>query len=231
MYNAVEAVIDADVIRINLEEAPAGWFVGSKVLASRLVPKHDSWQDIAEEAVGFATTVGRYACTAFPMARRAKNGDNIVGYGIAAIIGDVADGEVTRWVTKNLLYREAEDTPIRRILDGVLDQVTVLQVGREIVKRNRAAIPYLAAIGLRSIIAGGGLNGIHLIATGEVTKGKKVQKATNLTAGLFGIAAANGNPTATHVTGIVATLTAWATVPRHLQEFRQQRGRVFRELR
>lgn len=153
-----------------------GWYAGRQLLLERLTPKHNDWRDVAEEAIGMTATVGRYALTALPMARRARNGESILGYGIATVVGDVADGEITRSVSKALFQREAEDTPLRRIADGLLDQVTIFQVGYEVAKRNKSSRPYLAALGMRSVIVGVGLNTTHLLATGEVTKGKKMQK-------------------------------------------------------
>lgn len=199
-------------------------------LLRRVAPRHENLSDIAEEAIGFAATVGRYALTAFPMTRRARRGESILGHGVAAIVADVWDGELTRRMSRWLLGRAAEDTPFRRITDGVLDQATVFQVGYEVAKRNPSARPYLAAITVRSIVAGGGLNGVHMLTTGEVTKGRNWQRATNITAGIFGIAAASGNRTATNITGVIASAVAWGTAPIHYREFRQRKNRVFREL-
>jgi hypothetical protein len=207
-----------------------GGFVGIKELWDRIGPKHEDWQDVAIEAVGVAATVGRYAVTALPMARRAREGKNIFVHGVAAVGFDVGDGVATREVSQKVFGREAEDTPLRRIIDGVLDQATVIQVGIEVAKRNPSARPYLGALALRSMVAGGWLNGFHIATTGEVTKGRRYQKITNLTAAAFGIAAATGNRKATHATGIIATAVAWGTAPAHLKQLRQRRGRVFREL-
>ena len=190
----------------------------------------DFFGDWKEEVLGLLTTVGRYALTVEPMARKIRADESILRDALITVGLDIADGKITRFISRAVLGTNGDDTPLRRIADGVLDHATVARVGWEVGKKNPSSRPYLGLLAARAAFAAAGLNGYHLATTGEVTKGRKWQKATHLTTALFGVAAATNNKSLTHITGIVASSVAWATAPAHFKELGIRRNRRFREL-
>lgn len=186
--------------------------------------------DFREEALGLITTLARYTITVGPMARRVKNDQSILPISIATLALDVADGEITRFVSQKMFDSDGDDTPIRRITDGVLDHATVGRVGWEVAKKNPTSRPYLGILAGRAALAAAGLNGYHLAKTGEVTKGRKWQKATHLSTAIFGLAANGGNRHLTHLTGFAASSVAMLTVPAHLKDLGLRGNQRFREL-
>lgn len=183
-----------------------------------------------EELIGLAATAGRYAMTVEPMAKRVKNNEPILPLALATIALDIGDGVLTRYVSRKVLGTEGDDTPLRRIADGVLDHATVARIGWEVSKKNPTALPYLGILATRAAVAAGGFNGYHLFSTGEVTKGRNWQKATHMTTAIFGLAANTENTALTHATGLIASAVAWGTVPAHLKDLGINHGMVFREL-
>lgn len=168
------------------------------------------------EIAGAALTAARYPI-AEVMARRVRNNQPIGMLMAAAVATDIWDGQILRALSGETQL----DTPLRRIVDGTIDHMTVLRVAYEVALKNPDSRPYIGVIASRAALAAAGLNGAHLLKTGEVTKGRKYQKATHLTTALFGLVAASEygkqHPALTHATGLIAASVAVATAPAHLR--------------
>ncbi|MDB5165529.1 MAG: hypothetical protein JWM00_419 [Candidatus Saccharibacteria bacterium] len=126
------------------------------------------------------------------MARRVDQHKPICGHMAAFVIADVLDGAILR--------KFNADTPMRRVADGVVDHLSIARVTYEITKTNPASVPYAIVLAARAIAAGT-FNSVHLLKTGEVTKGQSYQKATNLATAAFMSMSAGGNETLTHISG------------------------------
>lgn len=163
-------------------------------------------KEAAKEIPGLVLTGARYLL-AENMARRVEKGKPIYGQMAAFVIADILDGAILR--------KFNADTPIRRVADGVVDHLSIARVSYEVGKQNPASVPYIATLAARAS-AVGVLNTIHLLKTGEVTKGQSNQKTTNLATAAFMSIAAGGNETLTHVSGGVMSGIGLATVPAHL---------------
>ena len=137
------------------------------------------------------------------------------------VAADTLDGAVLRQF--NL------DTPVRRITDGLVDHLSVARVMLEVARQKPEARPYIGILALRAAVVGG-LNLTHLLKTGEVTKGRLNQKATNLAMAGFALTALSGNKKATQITGsIAAGIAAW-TATAHLRELGNVHPSGLREL-
>ena len=173
-----------------------------------------------KETIGIAVTAARYGI-AEVMAHHVRD-DGPIGSDLAIFIAaDIADGVVLR-------YYEM-DTPLRRIADGVVDHISVARVAAEVAKSNPSARPYTAFLAARAT-AVGGLNAVHLATTGEATKGNNHQRSTNLTMAAFALAAASRNKPLTHLTGVVATGVALATLSAHFRKLGQRHDGMLRYL-
>ena len=177
-------------------------------------------KEIAREIPGVALTGARYLL-AENMARRVKQGKPIYGHMATFVVADVLDGAILR--------KFNADTPLRRVADGVVDHLSIARVSYEVGKANPASIPYIATLAARAS-AVGILNGIHLLRTGEVTKGQANQEATNLATAAFAAMAAGGNEALTHTSGGIMSLIGIATVPAHLRGLGQHHEGGIRKL-
>lgn len=177
------------------------------------------------EVVGAVFTLARYPLAEY-VASRVRNDKPILAGMAATVLADIYDGELSRRFNPEVNY----DTPLRRIIDGTVDHATVGRVAFEIAKKNPAARPYIAIIAARAAFAALGLNGTHLVTTGEVTRGRKKQKATHLSTALFGLAASTGNKPLTHITGALAATVAWGTAPAHLRSLGVATGGDYHDL-
>ena len=175
---------------------------------------------LLHEIPGIALTAARYGM-AEHMARRVRADKPIAAHMAAFITADVADGA--------LLRQFDSDTPVRRVADGVVDHASVARVACEIWKKHPAAKPYIGILAARAAIVGS-LNALHLAKTGEVTKGRRYQKATNLAAAAFALAAASGNRKAAHSAGLIASGVAVATSFAHLKDLGIKHPAGIREL-
>lgn len=155
------------------------------------------------------------------MARRVRKDKPIVNDMAAFIAADVLDGEILRAFDM--------DTPTRRIADGVVDHVSVARVGYEVAKKHPESTLYISILAARAAVVGA-LNLAHLMSTGEATKGRWNQKSTNLASAAFALAATSGNKRATHITGMIASGIAIATVGAHLKGLGQKHSKGIREL-
>jgi len=164
-----------------------------------------------KEGIGIAVTLPRYLL-AERAARKVKDGETIGVDMLGIVIADILDGEILR-------YFDA-DTPTRRIADGVVDHASKARVITEVAKKYPETRPYITAISIGAA-AVGILNGIHLAKTGEITKGGNWQRAVNLSAAVFGVAAVRNEKKLTHVTGIIASAVALAAISAHSKEVGQ----------
>lgn len=177
-------------------------------------------RNATSEIPGIILTAARYGM-AEHMAKKVRN-DEQIGLGLAAfVIADIADGAILR--------RFDMDTPIRRVTDGVVDHLSVARVAYETAKKHPAALPYIEALAARAV-AVGVLNSIHLARTGEVTKGRNKQKATNLATAAFSLVALTGNKKATRIAGVVASGIALTTATSHIKELGKHHESGIREL-
>lgn len=175
---------------------------------------------ISGEAIGVALTASRLGI-AEHMARRIARHKPIASSMAVFVASDIMDGAILR--------KHDMDTPIRRVADGIVDNLSVGRVMIEITRNNPAARPYIGVLAVRAAFVGG-LNALHLAETGEVTKGSSKQKLTNLGMAAFGIAAASGNKPLTHITGLLASAIAISTAPSHLQDIGRHHEGEYREL-
>ena len=179
---------------------------------------HDT--PFAKEIPGIMLTAVRYGM-AEHMAHKVRDGKPVVLDMAAFIAADVADGAILRQFDM--------DTPIRRIADGVVDHVSVARVAYETWQNSPNSRPYIGVLATRAALVGG-LNALHMALTGEVTKGRANQRATNLATAAFNLAASSGNRNATHIAGIVASGIAVGTAFSHLKDLGKKHASGIREL-
>jgi hypothetical protein len=178
------------------------------------------------EAAAATITIARYPIAEY-IAKRVEDDKPIFIPMVAAVVSDIYDGAILRRLSRETPL----DTPLRRIIDGTIDHATAGRVSWEVAKKNPSARPYIAIIAARAAFAAAGLNGLHLASTGEVTKGRKYQKATHLSTALFGlVAASTKNRLLTHATGALAAGIAVATAPAHFKKLGETNDGVYREL-
>ena len=156
------------------------------------------------EMASVGMTALRYSGVEY-IARQARDGKPI-GLSLAAFMAaDVADGQIL------------DDTPLRRVTDGVVDTAAVVRVMYELGKRYPEARAGIAAVALGQV-ATGAANAYHLAKTGEVTTAA------------FAVVAAHGNPGRTRLAGgIAAGVVAATTVP-HLRGIGKPTGKQVRRL-
>ena len=172
------------------------------------------------EIPGLALTAARYGM-AEHMAQRVRADEPIVAQLATFVAADIADGAILR--------KFDADTPARRLADGVVDHLSVARVGFEVGNTHPKAKPYIGILAVRAALVGGA-NLLHLIKTGEVTKGRANQKATNLAMAAFALVATNGNAKATHITGTIASAIAIITAIPHFRDIGTTHSRGMREL-
>lgn len=177
-------------------------------------------RQLSKEIPGLVLTGARYLL-AENMAHRVKERKPIYAQMATFVIADILDGVILR--------KFNADTPLRRVADGVVDHMSIARVSYEIGKVNPVAAPYIATLAARAS-AVGALNGLHLLKTGEVTKGQNNQKATNLATAAFMSMSAGGNETLTHTSGGIMSTIGLATVPAHLRGLGQQHEGGIRKL-
>ncbi len=177
-------------------------------------------QQLVNELPGLLLTGARYFI-AENIAQRIKEDKPINLHMGIFIAADILDGAILR--------KFNADTPIRRVADGVIDHISVARVATEIAKRYPESRPYIKILASRAI-AVGGLNVVHLLKTGEVTKGQKNQKLTNLATAAFALTAVHGNEKATHIAGSVASAIAALTSLPHFNEIGEQHPEGIRKL-
>lgn len=175
---------------------------------------------VLKELPGIALTIARYGM-AENMARKVHNNESIVVNMIGFVAADIADGAILRCFDM--------DTPLRRITDGVVDHVSVARVAFAVAEKYPDTKPYLEILAARAAIVGI-LNAVHLSTTGEVTKGRSKQKATNLATAAFALAALTGNRKVTHISGVIAATIAAMTVPSHLKSIGKKHPDGIRKL-
>ena len=168
------------------------------------------------ELASVGLTALRYGGVEY-IARRARDGKPIGSALAAFMVADVADGQVL------------DDTPLRRVTDGVVDTAAVVRVMYELGKRYPEARAGIAAVALGQA-ATGAANAYHLAKTGEVTKGGRYKRAANIATAMLAIIAARGNPRRTRLAGgIAAGVVAATTVP-HLRGIGKPTGKKVRRL-
>ena len=172
------------------------------------------------EIPGLALTAARYGM-AEKMAEKVRNNEPIATDLAAFVAADIADGAVLREFDL--------DTPVRRLADGVVDHLSVARVGYEVGKKHPEAKPYIGILAVRAAMVGAA-NLVHLLKTGEVTKGRSNQKATNLATAVFALAATNGNEKVTHAAGTIASVIAIATAVPHFKGIGKKHSNGIREL-
>lgn len=179
-----------------------------------------SSESLASEVAGVAVTSLRLGI-AEHMAQRVSHHESIASGMAVFVASDILDGVILR--------KHDMDTPLRRIADGVVDHISVGRVMIEVARNNPQARPYIGLLATRAVLVGG-LNALHLTQTGEVTKGKYKQKATNIAMAAFGVVAASGNKPLTHITGLLASAVAISTAPHHFRELGKSHDGDYREL-
>lgn len=173
-----------------------------------------------EEAPGLALTSARYLL-AENMARKIHNSRPFLADMALFIASDIADGAILRQFDM--------DTPIRRVADGVVDHASIARVAYEVAAQNPSARPYISILAGRAAMVGA-LNAVHLLTTGEVTKGQWNQKATNLATAAFALVASSGSKKATHIAGAVASGIALYTSRAHVRDMGVQHHDGIRRL-
>lgn len=172
------------------------------------------------EIIGVGVTAARYGMAEW-IARRVHD-NKPIGVPLAAFMAtDVLDGVVLR--------KFDMDSPVRRVADGVIDHASVARVAFEVGKKNPESRKYIGLLALRA--AGVGIaNGLHLLKTGEVTKGNMRQKSTNIASAAFAIVAAHDNKEATEIAGAAASVVAIGTAPKHFRGIGKKGSGSIREL-
>lgn len=172
----------------------------------RLVSK----MNVGRELLGATVTIPRYAL-AGEMARRVEQQESILVPMLLFVATDLADGMAMRRIGGG------EETPLRRVLDGIVDHASQARVMYAVAQNNPGVTPYIWGLTARAGIVGA-MNGTHLLLTGEVTKGQKWQRAANLTSATFGIVASTNNKRLMHCFGLIAVATAIVTGIAHSKD-------------
>ena len=168
------------------------------------------------EVASVGLTALRYSGAEY-IARRVRDSKPI-GPALAAFMAaDVADGQIL------------DDTPLRRVTDGVVDTAAVVRMVYELGKRYPEARAGIAAVALGQA-ATGAANAYHLAKTGEVTKGGRYKRAANITTAAFAIITARGNPRRTRLAGCIAAGVVAATTLPHLRGVGKPTGKKVRRL-
>lgn len=173
-----------------------------------------------KEIIGVGVTAARYGMAEW-IARRVRDNKPIAIPMAAFIAADILDGVILR--------KFDMDTPVRRVADGVVDHASEIRVAAEVAKKYPETRKYIGGLAVRAA-AVGIMNGIHLLKTGEVTKGQSKQRLTNLATGAFGVIATQGNTVLTEVSGATALGIAVATAPHHLKGLGEVHDGVARRL-
>lgn len=168
------------------------------------------------EVASVGLTALRYSGAEY-IARQARDGKPI-GLSLAAFMAaDVADGQIL------------DDTPLRRVTDGVVDTAAVVRVMYELGKRYPEARAGIAAVALGQA-ATSAANAYHLAKTGEVTKGGRYKRAANIATAAFAVVAAHANPGRTRLAGCIAAGVVAATTIPHLRGVGKPTGKKIRRL-
>lgn len=175
---------------------------------------------VLREVVGVGLTTLRYGL-AERMAQRVAKRQPIDGDMTMFVASDVLDGALLRTFDA--------DTPVRRIADGLVDHVSQIRVAAEVAKQFPETRAYIGVLAVRAAVVGGA-NLLHQLKTGEVTKGRKWQRAANLSAAAFALVATRGNERATRIAGAVSTGVAIGTGLVHLKGIGRKHNGVYREL-
>ena len=168
------------------------------------------------EMASVGLTALRYGGVEY-IARQARDGKPIGPALAAFMVADVADGQIL------------DDTPLRRVTDGVVDTAAVVRVMYELGKRYPEARAGIAAVALGQA-ATGAANAYHLAKTGEVTKGGRYKRAANIATAMLAIIAARGNPRRTRLAGCIAAGVVAATTVPHLRGIGKPTGKKVRRL-
>lgn len=166
-----------------------------------------SKRSIAKEIPGLLITGARYGM-AERIARKVRDDEPVTADLAGFVAADIADGAILR--------KFDADTPLRRVADGVVDHLSMARVSYEAAKKHPASRLYFGVLAVRAALVGGA-DALHLAKTGEVTKGRGMQRAANLAAAAFGLVALTGNKKATHVAGAVAAGVSLATALPHFK--------------
>ena len=176
--------------------------------------------DVIKEIPGLAITGARYFM-AEGIARRIRRGDSAT-LGIAGfVVADVLDGVILRAFDA--------DTPTRRVADGVIDHASMVRIAYEVAKKNPDSRAYIGILGVRAMLVGGA-NLLHLIRTGEVTKGQNNQRFTNLATAALCLAALSGDKKITHAVGLSAVAVSAPTAVPHFRNIGKRNESRIRRL-
>lgn len=127
------------------------------------------------------------------MVKKVKKGEAIGSDMALFVAADIVDGKIAR-------YFEA-DGPLRRTADALVDRASVTKVSLALARTNPAAMPYIAMLASREI-AVSLMNATYWLRTGEAVHGTEYHHLAPLSVSAFAVAAANGDRTATHLTGL-----------------------------
>lgn len=175
---------------------------------------------VTKEIPGLVLTAARYVM-AERIARKVRSDEPVTIDLAAFVAADVLDGVILR--------KFDVDTPLRRVADGVVDHLSMARVGYEAMKKNPDSKAYLGIIATRAALVGGA-NTLHLLKTGEVTKGQNKQRVANLATAAFGLVALSGNKSATHIAGSIAAGIAIVTAVPHFRNIGKRNEAEMRKL-
>ena len=147
--------------------------------------------NIAKEAIGVGVTVARLGIAEW-VARRVRAEESIYLPLATFVAADILDGVLLRKVDM--------DTPVRRVTDGVVDQLSIARVAYETAQKHPETRKHIAALALRAA-AVGAANIWHLQKTGEVTKAGNKQRLMGLAAAAFAAIASRGQTAHTEAAG------------------------------
>jgi hypothetical protein len=176
--------------------------------------------EILKSLPGIALTVPRLML-ADRIARRVESGADITTDMLLFVAWDILDGAVLRQVG-------LDDRP-RRVLDGVIDQLSIARVGMSTYRTYPEAKPYVRTFVARAALVGA-INCAHFLLTNEVTKGQIWQKSSNVAAAVFSVVAARGDEGHTRLAGKMASVITVVSGLGHLKGFGQMHNNGVREL-
>ena len=163
-----------------------------------------------QEIPGITLTMARYPLAEY-VAKKVKDCESATLGMLALITADIYDGKFLR--------RFNADTPTRRVADGVVDQISIFRM---------VQLP-LKLMAMRAL-AVGAINLAHYLKTGEVTKGGKCQKVSNLAIAACIVSAARDSESQVRQVSWIAAGVSATTGLASLKGFGKQHDGKIRQL-
>lgn len=173
-----------------------------------------------QEIPGITLTMARYPLAEY-VAKKVKDRESATLGMLVLITADIYDGKFLR--------RFNADTPTRRVADGVVDQISIFRMGYAVYRQHPEVQLPLKLMAMRAL-AVGAINLAHYLKTGEVTKGGKCQKVSNLAIAACIVSAARDSESQVRQVSWIAAGVSATTGLASLKGFGKQHDGKIRQL-